>query len=43
MRMWITQAKNEHSNMDHALEFAGMTYENKYSVYFMLQVHPVRL
>ena len=33
MRMWITQAKNEHSNMDHALEFAGMTYENKYSVY----------
>ena len=33
MRMWITQAKNEHSNMDHALEFAGMTFDKKYSVY----------
>ena len=32
MRTWITQPKRS-SNIDHPLEFVGMTYENKYSVY----------
>ena len=30
---WINQPQIEHSNSDHALEFAGMTDDNKYSVY----------